>query len=233
MANEVQVSENTAISAEEHALNVVEDKFKLLPVNPFESKQALNDYFQMAKVLSQSTMVPQPYQGNASNCLIALEQAARMNCSPLMVMQQLHVVKGKPSWSGQACSMIVNGCGLFEHVKLNYVGERGKDSYGAYVSAIKKEDGSEVIGTTVDMAMAKSEGWTTNPKWKSMPEQMLGYRAYAFFARLHCPNALSGFSTEGEIEDIEANRNMSKPAVKMTELLTQAKKDREVVVSEA
>lgn len=129
--------------------------------------------------------------------------------------------------------MIVNGCGLFEHVKLNYVGERGKDSYGAYVSAIKKEDGSEVIGTTVDMAMAKSEGWTTNPKWKSMPEQMLGYRAYAFFARLHCPNALSGFSTEGEIEDIEANRNMSKPAVKMTELLTQTKKDKEVVVSEA
>lgn len=233
MGNEVQVSENTAISAEEHALNVVEDKSKLLPVNPFESKQALNDYFQMAKVLSQSTMVPQPYQGNPSNCLIALEQAARMNCSPLMVMQQLYPLKGKPIWSGQACSMIVNGCGLFKCVKLNYVGERGKDSYGAYVSAIKKEDGSEVIGTTVDMAMAKSEGWTTNPKWKSMPEQMLGYRAYAFFARLHCPNALSGFSTEGEIEDIEANRNMSKPAVKMTELLTQTKKDKEVVVSEA
>ena len=188
---------------------VVEEKTNLLPNNPFESKQALNDYFTMAQVLAKSTMVPQGYQGNPSNCLIALEQAARMNCSPLMVMQQLYVVKGKPSWSGQACSMIVNGCGLFENVKLNYVGERGKDDWGAYVSAIRKEDGQEVIGTRVDMNMAKAEGWTTNTKWKSMPEQMLGYRAYAFFARLHCPNALSGFHTEGEIEDVEANKKKS------------------------
>ena len=203
MENEVVVvneTENTQLA------EAVEDKARLLPNNPFESKQALNDYFTMAQVLAKSTMVPQSYQGNTSNCLIALEQAARMNCSPLMVMQQLYVVKGKPSWSGQACSMIVNGCGLFEKVKLNYVGEKGKDSWGAYVSAVRKEDGQEVVGTTVDMAMAKAEGWTSNAKWKSMTEQMLGYRAYAFFARLHCPNALSGFHVEGEVEDIEANR---------------------------
>jgi hypothetical protein len=203
MENEVVVVnevENTQLA------EAVEDKARLLPNNPFESKQALNDYFTMAQVLAKSTMVPQSYQGNTSNCLIALEQAARMNCSPLMVMQQLYVVKGKPSWSGQACSMIVNGCGLFEKVKLNYVGEKGKDSWGAYVSAVRKEDGQEVVGTTVDMAMAKAEGWTSNAKWKSMTEQMLGYRAYAFFARLHCPNALSGFHVEGEVEDIEANR---------------------------
>ena len=204
MENEVVVVNETVENTQ--LAEVVEDKSKLLPNNPFESKQALNDYYTMAQVLAKSTMVPQSYQGNVSNCVIALEQAARMNCSPLMVMQQLYVVKGKPSWSGQACSMIVNGCGLFEKVKLNYVGEKGKDSWGAYVSAIRKEDGEEVIGTTVDMAMAKSEGWTSNTKWKSMTEQMLGYRAYAFFARLHCPNALSGFHVEGEVDDIEANR---------------------------
>lgn len=204
MENEVVVVNETVENTQ--LAEVVEDKSKLLPNNPFESKQALNDYYTMAQVLAKSTMVPQSYQGNVSNCVIALEQAARMNCSPLMVMQQLYVVKGKPSWSGQACSMIVNGCGLFEKVKLNYVGEKEKDSYGAYVSAIRKEDGEEVIGATVDMAMAKAEGWTSNPKWKSMKEQMLGYRAYAFFARLHCPNALSGFHVEGEVDDIEANR---------------------------
>lgn len=222
MANEVVEAQGSVPVVQENKnelVEAVENKSALLPNNPFESKQALNDYFTMAKVLSQSTMVPQSYQGNPSNCLIALEQAARMNCSPLMVMQQLYVVKGRPSWSGQACSMIVNGCGLFKEVKLNYVGEKGKDNYGAFVSAIRKEDGEEVIGSTVDMAMAKAEGWLSNPKWKSMPEQMLGYRAYAFFARLHCPNALSGFSTEGEIEDIEVNRNKSKVSTNMTELL--------------
>ena len=199
--NEVMVPEKQ----ETELAQVVENKTALLPNNPFESKQALNDYFTMAKVLSQSTMVPQSYQGNPSNCLIALEQAARMNCSPLLIMQQLYIVKGKPVWSGQACSMIVNGCGLFEKVLLNYVGKKGTDDFGAFVSAIRKEDGEEVIGTTVTIGMAKAEGWLTNTKWKSMPEQMLGYRAYSFFARLHCPNALSGFQSEGEVEDIEAS----------------------------
>ena len=54
------------------------------------------------------------------------------------------------------------------------------------------------------MEMAKAEGWTNNSKWRSMKTQMLGYRAYSFFARLYCPNALSGFSTEGEYEDSQA-----------------------------
>lgn len=208
------MAEDVIVAEKKNEVEMVEDKAKLLSNNPFESKQSLNDYFTMAKVLAGSTMVPQAYQNNPSNCLIALEQAARMKCSPLMVMQQLSIIKGKPVWSGQACSMIVNGCGLFEKVSLNYVGEKGKDSFGAYVSAIRKSDGKEIKGTTVDMAMAKGEGWTSNSKWKTLTEQMLGYRAYSFFARLHCPNALSGFSTEGEIEDAE-----TKPVANLNEIL--------------
>lgn len=172
--------------------------------NPFLDTKSFNDMFKMASYLAKSDMVPQAYQGKPMNCLIAMEQAQRMNASPLMVMQNLYIVKGKPSWSGQACSMIVNGCGLFENVKLNYVGKKGSDDWGAYVSATRKSDGEHIEGTTVDMAMVKAEGWISNTKWKSMPQQMLGYRAYSFFARLYCPNALSGFQTEGEQEDSEA-----------------------------
>lgn len=171
--------------------------------NPFSSRGEFKNYWDMAKMLASSDMIPQAYQGKPMNVVIALEQAQRMNTSPLMVMQNLYVVKGKPSWSGQACSMIVNGCGLFENVTLVYVGEKGKDDWGAYVKATRKSDGAELVGTTVDMAMAKAEGWTSNSKWKTMTQQMLGYRAYSFFARLYCPNALSGFATEGEIEDSE------------------------------
>lgn len=175
--------------------------------SPFESLQAFKEMGTIAAKLASSTMIPEAYQGNPSNCLIALEQANRMNCSPLLVMQQLYVVKGKPTWSGQACSMIVNGCGLFDSVDLCYVGKEGTDEYGAYVKAIRKSDGAEIKGTTVTMKMAKAEGWTKNPKWISMTTQMLGYRAYSFFARLYCPNALSGFATEGEVEDSEKRQH--------------------------
>ena len=204
---------STEVAVQENNTAIVEIKDNTALANPFTSTASFQEMFDMAKMLASSDMVPQNYQGKPMNCLIAMEQAQRMNASPLMVMQNLYIVKGKPSWSGQACSMIVNGCGLFENVKLNYVGEKGKDSWGAYVSAARKSDGEKIEGTTVDMAMAKGEGWTSNPKWKNMPQQMLGYRAYSFFARLYCPNALSGFATEGEVEDssVRATRVVDNP----------------------
>jgi len=38
-------------------------------------------------------------------------------------------------------------------------------------------------------------------KWLTMPQQMLAYRAAAFFARVYCPSELMGFRVEGEVED--------------------------------
>ena len=54
------------------------------------------------------------------------------------------------------------------------------------------------------MQMAKAEGWTFNSKWRNMPEQMLAYRAAAFFARIHCPEALMGAQTVEEVQDVTA-----------------------------
>ena len=80
-----------------------------------ESKNKVTDYslgifgtsdnfimaMQMAKALADSTIVPQTYQKNPSNCLIAIEQAQRMHISPLMVMQNLYPIQGRPSWSSK------------------------------------------------------------------------------------------------------------------------------------
>lgn len=53
----------------------------------------------MAKILASSELVPEgSYRGKPANCLIALDMANRMNMSPLNIMQNLYVVKGRPSW---------------------------------------------------------------------------------------------------------------------------------------
>ena len=52
--------------------------------------------WQMAQALASSTIVPSNYQGNAANCLIAIEQAQRLDVSPMMVMQNLYVIQGRP-----------------------------------------------------------------------------------------------------------------------------------------
>ena len=51
--------------------------------------------------------------------------------------------------------------------------------------------------------MAKAEGWTSNKKWRTMPEHMLRFRAATFFGRQHVADLLLGVQTEEEVVDIQ------------------------------
>lgn len=159
-----------------------------------------------AEFLSQSSFVPENYRGKAADCLIAIDFSQRVHIAPLTVMQNLYVVKGKPSWSGQFCMALILASSNFANVRVVYTGTKGTDNRGCYVTALRTSDGSVVDGTEVTISMAKAEGWISNPKWKNMPEQMLAYRAAAFFARVHCPEALLGIQTVEEVEDVDATR---------------------------
>ena len=167
----------------------------------------LNQLMQMATTLSKSTIVPMNYQNRPENCLIALDMATRMGVSPMMVMQNLYVVQGKPSWSGTAIASMIRNCGSFTDVEVNYVGQENSDSWGCYISAKNKKNGKEINGGTVTIAIAKAEGWyaKTGSKWKTMPAQMLAYRAYSWFGRVHAPELMMGLQSTDEVEDVVTN----------------------------
>lgn len=185
--------------------------------NPWSDPKAFAQIAKVADAFSKSSLVPQNYQGKPQDCMIAIEMANRMNISPVFVMQNLYIVKGKPSWAGQACMAMINACGKFKDVKHVYTGTKGTDSRGCYVTATRISDGERVDGTEVTMALVKAEGWISNSKWKNMPEQMLGYRAASFFARMYCPEALMGLQTYEEVEDAsprKSNANALSDALK-------------------
>lgn len=158
--------------------------------------------YKLANVFSSSSLVPSEYQGKPGDCAIAIEMADRMGVSPLMVMQNLYVVKGKPSWSGKACIAFIKA--RYSEAAPVYFGELGTDGRGCYVRALT-QDGETINGVAVTISMAKKEGWygKTGSKWQTMPELMLAYRAAAFFARVYCPEVLMGIAVQGEVEDTE------------------------------
>ena len=205
---------------EEKTLAVVEQTTELAPVTVWTDKKQFDQLLRAANMLSQTSIIPATYQGKPQDCFVALEMATRMGVSPLVVMQNMYVVKGKPAWAGQACTMFINSCGKFTQVKHVYTGEKGTDSRGCYVTATRISDGVQVNGVEVTIAMAKAEGWISNTKWRNMPELMLAYRASAFFARVHCPEALMGVQLADEIYDTETSRNAKK-----TSTLTAALKE--------
>lgn len=178
--------------------------------SPFGSSENFQKLFDIGKMFASSSLVPDRYRGKPMDCAIAVDMANRMGVSPMMVMQQLYVVKGNPQWSGQACMSLIRGSSEYKNVRPVYTGKKGEDSWGCYIEAEKKKTGEIVKGTEVTIAMAKAEGWYSKKdkygnetsKWQTMPELMLAYRAAAFFARVYIPNALMGCAVEGEAEDI-------------------------------
>jgi hypothetical protein len=155
----------------------------------------------VAQALAASTIVPADYQNNLPNVIVALEMSNRMGISPMMVMQNLDIIHGKPSWKSTFIISAINSCGRFEGLQFELSGEG--DQYGC-VAWTRNRNGDVIRGPRVSIGMARSEGWFTRKgtKWNSMPELMLQYRAASFFGRLHCPDILMGMQSVEEVQDV-------------------------------
>ncbi|WP_406626141.1 hypothetical protein [Acidovorax sp. SDU_ACID1] len=197
-----------------------------------------------AKAFANSTMVPTAYQAmvtkgygeratvepNAAavpNCMIALDMAQRMNANPLQVMQNLHIIEGKPSWSSQFIIAAINSCGKFSPLRFDVEWLEEMDAtYSTYewenrqkvekkhkvriknarcvAWAIEKATGERLESAPVTIEMAVNEGWYSKngSKWRSMPDLMLRYRSAAFFGRIYAPELLMGLPTTEEVQDV-------------------------------
>ena len=207
MTNENQtggfVAETTsAVDETETQEMVVATEPKDKSVTMWNDKKTANDTYKMAKIIAQTTIIPQSFRNKPGDCLVVIDMANRMAMSPIFIMQNSQLVNGNFSWRGSACKSMIDGCGRYISSEYVEVGERDKDSWGYYLQAVDK-NGKIVNGVAATIAMAKSEGWyDRNPKWKSMPELMLKYRCASFFAKTECPAVLMGFQTAEENQDI-------------------------------
>lgn len=129
--------------------------------------------WKIATQLSKSDLVPDHFKGKPENVIIGLQLANQIGIAPFTVLQNLSIVRGKASFSGSFCRILIEKTGLYKDIDLIYVGEKGIDDYGCYMQAVRKSDGKIVKGPTIDMKMVKAEGWNKNPKWSSMTDLML------------------------------------------------------------
>lgn len=152
----------------------------------------------ICKMYASSELVPDMYQISEKNpeskaignCMIALEVASRIGASPLMVMQNMVPIYGRPSWSSKFLIATVNTCGRFNALKFKFenLGKVGKIKYTDYVwnpqtrkkdAVVREFDGTnldnwqctayttaksddEILeGAPVSIALAIQEGWYT------------------------------------------------------------------------
>lgn len=193
----------------------------------------------VCKMFASSELVPDMYKASkdnpiekaVSNCMIAIEIAQRIGASPLMVMQNMVPIYGKPSWSSKFLVATVNTCGRFNPLQYRFAekGMLGMVEYTDYewqggrkVAVQKQFDGKKTMdieciaytsakgsdqvleSSPVSIRLAIQEGWYTKngSKWQTMTKQMLMYRAASFWTSAYAPELSMGMRTVEEQQDI-------------------------------
>lgn len=157
-----------------------------------------------AAMLAKSTIIPDAYQGNPANVLVALEYAHRLRTSVLAVMQNLDVIHGRPGLRATFLIGTVNASGRFTPLRFQWEGKEGTDERGCRCVATDKGTGEECVGPLITLGMAKEEGWygRKGSKWKTAPELMTTYRAATWWVRIYAPEMALGLQTADEVEDV-------------------------------
>lgn len=192
----------------------------LIEHSPFNSMHAFGVAQRMATMLSSSSIVPNDYRtwvlvndkwvenpAAVGNCFIAIELANRLRTSPILIMQQVDMIHGRPALRGTLLIGLVNASRQFSPLMFESRGEPGgKDAtYGYRAVATNLATGERCEGPWIDWAMVRAENWPAKKgsKWNTMPEQMFRYRAAAFWSRIFAPHITLGLYEAEEVREIE------------------------------
>lgn len=139
-----------------------------------------------AIALAQSDLLPRAYAGKPANVLVAMEWAHALGVAPLVAMQQLYIIDGKPTASAQMISGLVRRAG--HNLRVS-----GDDAQ-ATCEITRSDDPDFVFRSVWTMDRARQAGLAGKGTWKQYPAALLKARAITEAARDACPEALLGVS---------------------------------------
>ena len=162
---------------------------------------SLQEAMDFANMLSKSNLVPKDYQGNPSNCIIAMQWGLEIGLQPLQAMQSIAVINGRPAIWGDAMLALVRGSG-----QLEYIHEDPTDDGCTVRLKRKGEPEAERTFTKED---AKKAGLSSKQgPWTQYPKRMMQLRARAFALRDVFPDVLRGVFIAEEAQDMPAEKHM-------------------------
>lgn len=226
------------IPASDHLPSIQHHDNESLLMNP----QQFEHVQRVAKVYATSNIVPQQYQNNLANCIIAMEIAHRLKVNAFMFMQNSFVVSGKPGLEAKLAIALCNQRGPFRGpIRFRFTGSN-EDRTRACTAYASHKNG-DVCECTVSWQEVQKEGWDrkSGSKWLTMPDQMFAYRSAAWLIRRYCPEVIMGLPTNDELADVYGDtryvQSQSRPSmgVQLAERVASQKAvlDQELAISSA
>jgi len=107
-----------------------------VPVFNFFDTEQFNNMQRVCKMFANSDLVPDMYKISdknpepkaMANCMIAIDMSNRIGAGILMIMQNMVVIYGKPTWSSKFLIATVNTCGRYNSMQYRFtnLGKIGK-----------------------------------------------------------------------------------------------------------
>ncbi|NRA68719.1 MAG: hypothetical protein HRU19_29815 [Pseudobacteriovorax sp.] len=170
-----------------------------LPISPI-----VREHMIVAEKYASSGIAPSHFKGRPEDIFIALQMGEALGLHHYTTaLYEITPIKGKPTISAKLAMTLAQKSGAFkDRISFRHEGESWED---LIVFASVTLISGEKVEVNASIAMAKAEGWTSNPKYKSMPVQMLSYRAALMLIRRYVPECLLGVP----VVDVEAREIQS------------------------
>jgi hypothetical protein len=169
----------------------------------FVNNQTFEFGWRAGKALSNSKFVPDTFKGSPEDCMIALDMAQNLNVNPVLLMQHLYIIHGRPAMDAQMQIALFNRQRKWSAIQYKESGKGDDYQMLAYTKDLTTGEFHE--GPPISWKLVKAEGWEkkNGSKWKTIPELMFRYRSGSWLIRTLCPEAVLGLMTVDEVRDME------------------------------
>jgi len=159
--------------------------------------QTIEEVFRLATAISKSGMAPRD-MATPEKLTVAILHGLEIGIPPMMAINKIAVVNGRPTLWGDAIPAILLSRGF----KLREEFETGPAGRAAICTVLRPN--GEAIARTFSEADAKIAGlWGKPGPWKQYPDRMLQMRARGLASRDGAADVLSGLYLEHEMQDVQ------------------------------
>lgn len=185
---------------------------------------SIEEVFRLATAIAKSGMAPRD-MSTPEKLTVAILHGLEIGIPPMMAINKIAVVNGRPTLWGDAIPAILLSRGFA--IREAFYGE----DEDRFAQCIVVRPNGDQITRNFSVADAKIAGlWGKQGPWKQYPDRMLQMRARGLASRDGAADALSGLYLEHEVLDIEEPKEArdlmdAAPVSNRRKSSSQAKKD--------
>lgn len=162
--------------------------------------ESLSDLIEYGKIFAESNVFPDVK--TAAQGAIKILAGKEVGLSPMQSINSFYFVNGRLAMMAQVMAALIKKSGKYDYDPISMGHEGCTIVFYRVVEGQQKEKIGE---STFDKTQAARAGIINKDNWKSYPTAMYFARALANGARWFCPDAISGFYTVEELNDLSVS----------------------------